>query len=96
MFPLAKVYNLEGSPSDHSLLLLVPKRHTGGNTKRQFRFENAWLTEPMCFQIIKDRWEEDENNNVVQKIDKCAESLNVWVKKSRVASVNASRNAKTY
>lgn len=34
--------------------------------------------EPMCFQIIKDRWEEENDINVSQKVKKCAESLEVW------------------
>ncbi|XP_074374335.1 uncharacterized protein LOC141714732 [Apium graveolens] len=61
LFALAKVYNLEGSPSDHSPLLLCPERHVRGNKKRSFRFENVWLTESMCFQIIKDCWEDEED-----------------------------------
>ncbi|KAK1360251.1 hypothetical protein POM88_044725 [Heracleum sosnowskyi] len=33
MFTMAKVYNLEVSPSNHSLLLLVPEEQTKGNKK---------------------------------------------------------------
>lgn len=32
----------------------------------------------MCFQIIKDCWEEESSSNVNQKVRKCAESLDVW------------------
>lgn len=78
LYQNAKVYNLEGSPSDHSPLLLVPEVLLKGNNKKQFRFENAWLTEPVCFQIIKDCWEEDNSSHVVTKVKKCAESLEVW------------------
>lgn len=31
----------------------------------------------MCFQIIKDCWEEEENTTILQKLNKCAESLNI-------------------
>lgn len=77
-YQMAKVYNLEGSPSDHSPLLLIPEQQTRGKKQRHFRFENAWMTDPTCFQIIKDRWEEDIHCNVSQKVRKCAESLEIW------------------
>ncbi|WOG93696.1 hypothetical protein DCAR_0312982 [Daucus carota subsp. sativus] len=47
-FPMAKPYNLEGAPSDHSALLLVPLVYNKSVRKHRFKFENAWLTEPMC------------------------------------------------
>ncbi|KAL8098348.1 hypothetical protein AgCh_031201 [Apium graveolens] len=78
LYQNAKVYNLERSPFDHSLLLLVPEVLSKGNDKKQFHFENAWLTEHVCFQIIKDRWEEDNSSHVATKVKKCAESLEVW------------------
>lgn len=54
LFPLAKLYNLEGSESDHSPFLLLPRKpeQKQGNTK--FRFENAWLLEPICTHLVKD------------------------------------------
>lgn len=41
LFPLAKLYNTEGAPSDHSLIVLVPKRVDVVAAKRRFKFENA-------------------------------------------------------
>ncbi|XP_074327290.1 uncharacterized protein LOC141665210 [Apium graveolens] len=80
VFDMDKVYNLQGYPSDHSPLLLCPEMQLRRNKRRPFRFENAWLTEPMCSQIIKDCWEEEEDNTILQRLSKCAESLNVWGK----------------
>lgn len=77
---MAKVYNLEGSPSDHSPLLLCPEMQIRGTKRRKFRFENAWLTKPPCFQIIKNCWEEEVNSTVLQKLNSCAKSLDVWGK----------------
>lgn len=81
IFHTAKLYNMEGSPSDHSPLLLIPEVAHKGVRKRHFKFENAWLTEPMCFQIVKSYWEEEDNSNVLQKLKCCAESLNIWGQK---------------
>lgn len=49
MFPLVKLYNMEGSPSDHNPIYLEPKVKEVRTGKRRFRFENAWLIEPLCF-----------------------------------------------
>lgn len=70
LFQMAKVYNLEGSHSDHNHLLLLPEQQMSGYKKRHFCFENAWLMKPMCFQIIKDCWEEENELYVRQKVKK--------------------------
>ncbi|KAK1365325.1 hypothetical protein POM88_040886 [Heracleum sosnowskyi] len=75
LFPLAKLYNLEGSTSDHSPLLLVPQQKPLFNTQRRFRFENAWLTKPMCEQLTKDVWESTEGWSIQAKIEKCGDTL---------------------
>lgn len=55
MFLEAKLYNLEGSTSDHIPIFLMPKQKVEQSTHSQrLRFENAWLTEPMCGQLIKE------------------------------------------
>lgn len=56
MFLFAKFYNLEGSPSDHSPLLTIPEVKKEGRRAVKFKFENAWLTEPMCGQIVRESW----------------------------------------
>ncbi|KAK1383073.1 hypothetical protein POM88_020808 [Heracleum sosnowskyi] len=50
------------------------------NTQRRFRFENAWLTEPMCEQLTKDVWESTEGWSIQAKIEKCGEQLMAWGK----------------
>lgn len=41
LFPAVMLYNLEGSESDHSPLLLIPKRNDSTQSSSRFRFENA-------------------------------------------------------
>lgn len=77
-FPLAKLYNTEGSPSDHSLIFLEPKSTEIRLRRRRFRFENAWLTEPLCFQLVKDSWEASCEFNITQKVKSRGEQLDVW------------------
>lgn len=80
MFPGAKLYNMEGSNSDHSPIMLIPQKGGGGKVKRKFRFENAWLLEPMCQLIVEDSWKEYEQHDIQTKLKICSEKLGVWGK----------------
>lgn len=67
LFPLAKLYNLEGSESDHNPILLLPKKPDRKQGHGNFRFENAWLLEPMCAQLVKDSWDGISGNDIQEK-----------------------------
>lgn len=47
LFPMTELNNLEDSSSDHSPIFLEPMIENRRPVKKMFRFENAWLTEPM-------------------------------------------------
>lgn len=79
VFPMAKLYNLEGSPSDHSVIFLEPKKKVVEHT-RKFRFENAWMLDPLCYQIVKDSWELNSSDHIMQRIQQCGERLESWGK----------------
>lgn len=55
-FADARLINMEISTSDHSPILLMTRTisHTYG--AKDFRFENAWLKDPMCRKIVEDIW----------------------------------------
>lgn len=80
LFPLAKPYNLEGASSDHSPIFLVPQQIVKTGSSYRFRFENAWLTDPMCEQLVKDGWEGDMRANIKYKVKACSERLAIWGK----------------
>lgn len=52
-FPMTNVYYLEGSPSYHNPLLTIPEVKRLGRKAFTFKFENTWLTEPTCGQILR-------------------------------------------
>lgn len=53
MFKNAKVYNLEISCSDHFPLWLDPGQEwKGWKASRIFKFENAWIRESRCEEIV--------------------------------------------
>lgn len=45
LFPFAKLYNMEGSPSNYSLLYLDLRKPGESTRRRKFRFENAWIAD---------------------------------------------------
>lgn len=54
VFMNAKLTNLEVSTSDHCPLLLEHVTSIAFTRNKTFRFENAWLREPMCYQLVED------------------------------------------
>lgn len=75
--PSAKMYHMEVSLSDNNPILLEPKTKTT-IVRRKFRFENAWLTESLCQQIVKDSWESCAEYSIIHKVRRCGENLEIW------------------
>lgn len=94
-FHMAKLYNLEGSTSDHSAIFLATQTKSQRSGKFHFKFENAWLAEPMCEQLVKDGWEGDASLNIQQKVQACSENLAVWGREVTGNSVGVLRSAKS-
>lgn len=74
----AQLFNLEISTSDHSPILLETDRSVIMNVSRRFKFENAWLRESMCKEIVMSCWESKEGLDYNQKIADCQRRLGVW------------------
>ncbi|KAK1368648.1 hypothetical protein POM88_034740 [Heracleum sosnowskyi] len=79
LFKEAKLTNLEISTSDHSPLWLEPVVGVVVLYKKPFRFENAWLREPMCYQLFEDVWS-DNSSTFYDKLSRCTEVLSAWGK----------------
>ncbi|XP_074353527.1 uncharacterized protein LOC141703748 [Apium graveolens] len=79
-FPVAKLYNLEGAASNHSPIFFVPQQECKWNIPYKFYFENAWLLDPMCAQLVKDNWEGDSGLSIQQKVQLCGDKLALWGK----------------
>lgn len=48
--------------------------------RRKFKFENAWLTKPMCSQLVRESWETMATDDIQSKIKNCGENLQQWGK----------------
>ncbi|KAL8157814.1 hypothetical protein AgCh_002506 [Apium graveolens] len=79
-FPAAKLYNLEGSSSDHSHIFPELLNRSKDIVRKRFCFENAWLTEPLCRQIVKYSWEENGVTDICDKVKFRGVDLESWGK----------------
>lgn len=77
-FSEVKVKNLEIFTSDHSSIFLEPVITNQMNSVKRFRFENAWLSEPMCLQIVKETWQKYRGKTLQEKLILCADILSTW------------------
>ncbi|XP_062103848.1 uncharacterized protein LOC133814961 [Humulus lupulus] len=80
LFPMAKLFNLGISTSDHSPLFLDPRFVLHGPYVKKFRFENAWLREPLCHQVVGDAWGRHPGRDILGKVAYCGEVLGRWGK----------------
>uniref|UniRef100_A0A803QI10 RNase H type-1 domain-containing protein n=1 Tax=Cannabis sativa TaxID=3483 RepID=A0A803QI10_CANSA len=78
-FLIAKLFNLHASSPDHCLIFLDPIIRNIFNGVKHFRFENTWLREPYCLQVVRDCWHEYSTLPIQSKISKCGDILVAWV-----------------
>ncbi|KAM6584214.1 hypothetical protein CsatB_011216 [Cannabis sativa] len=80
IFHSAVLSNLGFATSDHSPLFLEPIAANNFTPNHRFRFENSWLKEPLCLEIVRDVWSQEQNESISHKLKLCAERLSIWGK----------------
>lgn len=78
VFPDAELCVLDVSTSDHLPLLLQLHRRVYVPKRRIFEFENLWLREKDCMQIVESSWNEVHHGDILCKINNCAVTLEEW------------------
>ncbi|XP_062116553.1 uncharacterized protein LOC133830553 [Humulus lupulus] len=78
LFSSAKLHNTGPYASDHAPLWLNLDFRKRSEYTYRFRFENAWVRDPLCRQIVKDNWGAPHSNTLIQKIRCCSTSLAEW------------------
>lgn len=94
MFSTAKLYNLELSSSDHFPILLVPVYTEPNVIVNRFRFENCWVEEPMCGEIVKGCWNLHSDLDIQSKIRLCGVELAKWGKEYKGKFKERMKNCK--
>ena len=74
-FTRAKVYSLESSCSDHLPIFLDPSSAQYVTRNRRFQFENVWLHEADCSDVIRESWHSNPGNSIQNKILACGSAL---------------------
>lgn len=82
MFPGSFVSHLTKRRSDHLPIILHIKKSATGGTRRRinriYRFEEMWLRDDACAEVIKKAWEGDRD--VRGKLSRTAGALTMWSK----------------
>ncbi|KAL9236942.1 hypothetical protein vseg_011552 [Gypsophila vaccaria] len=75
LFPYAKVITLGREWSDHTPIKLVLKgaEDTTGRRRRPFRFEQMWVIEDSCEDVIRSPWSRE--GTIQERIVSCSENL---------------------
>lgn len=78
LFPDAEINVLEVAPLDHlPLNLQLNKKVYVPRTKR-FLFENIWIREKECLNLIKNSWESTEGEDIITRINFYCLKLEEW------------------
>ncbi|XP_019153445.1 PREDICTED: uncharacterized protein LOC109149908 [Ipomoea nil] len=75
IFGEASASSLEAPCSDHLPLILWSAPTIRVNRRKRFRFENCWITEPQCREIISRNWVLSEGMNLSTRFDICSRAL---------------------
>lgn len=75
-FPMARVYHIASSVSDHCLISV---RQNGDSIRQKrekkiFRFESMWIRDPRCEEIVREAWEEGLQVGDSFELNKCLEA----------------------
>ncbi|XP_019152437.1 PREDICTED: uncharacterized protein LOC109149232 [Ipomoea nil] len=66
--------------SDHIPLLLTPIVAVNGVRRKRFLFDNMWLREDRCREIVAHSWERTRGQDVLHRIEICGRDIWRWGK----------------
>ncbi|XP_050278364.1 uncharacterized protein LOC126719909 [Quercus robur] len=84
-FAGTKIHHLTTNSLDHCPLWIVPKGLEIPSITKPFRFEEMWLSDRGCTNVVEAVWasheEADPSIKVIKKIKKCGKELQDWNRK---------------
>ncbi|XP_074346881.1 uncharacterized protein LOC141685690 [Apium graveolens] len=78
LFPSAEIIVHEVSTSDHMPLCLQLNRQVYMPRSKRFRFENMWIQENECRNIIQECWNGEHSCDIMHKMARCCVKLEEW------------------
>ena len=77
-----QVHHLPCLSSDHCPLFINPSGIEIPSYKKPFRFEEMWLSDSGCGEVVETAWRScvslDPNKEILGKIEKCGKDLTWW------------------
>ncbi|XP_019151004.1 PREDICTED: uncharacterized protein LOC109147802 [Ipomoea nil] len=74
----ARVYNIRTDSSDHSALFLDIRGADHVVRPRGFRFENAWLLDGGCREVVEREWSNSPGLALQARLGMCGRGLRRW------------------
>lgn len=78
IFPAAIVKVIDVSTSDHFPLLLELNKKVYVPKCKRFQFDNMWVREKDCYNLVKECWDSEVCGDIVNKINRCCLRLEEW------------------
>lgn len=78
MFNEAKACSFEAPASDHRPLALWPIPTTKIHRRRKFKFENLWIKESRCREVVLNSWVHSHGLDLQSKLELCSRNLWNW------------------
>lgn len=78
LFPDAEVTVFDGTTSDHLPLYLHLNKRVYVPRSKHFKFENVWLKERDCFNVVQDSWTVTSGKEILDRINYCCLQLEEW------------------
>ncbi|XVE74693.1 hypothetical protein DITRI_Ditri12bG0037900 [Diplodiscus trichospermus] len=78
MFPDTRLFNLVSATSDHAPIFLHVQKRVYQRRSKSFKFENAWLRESKCKNVVVRSWENNVGFSVQERLFMCGKDLMMW------------------
>lgn len=78
IFGEAKARSLVTPKSDHMSLILWPLSTIQVRRCKKFKFENLWLNETQCREVMVSCWENTEGLNLLTRLGACSKAIWEW------------------
>lgn len=78
LFKNVKLENIITVCSDHSAIYLDMNFKHGTYKERPFRFENAWLRDEECSNIMDNYWQDVEDMSFPKQVAECCQKIKHW------------------
>ncbi|XP_031131932.1 uncharacterized protein LOC116033319 [Ipomoea triloba] len=78
LFEGAKACSLICPYSDHLPIMITPEMSNIGCRSRRFCFDNMWLKETTCREIVEHSWDKTMGMDVITRIAVCSQDIWRW------------------